>query len=154
MSLLLIDLHLIAVKVPQLVLHTIEQLVLLDLEAALVDPSLAELGQLDFWRGPVRQKVVGLVEQVIEAVKVPLNRNLHLIALNDLLSGTFKLIIGFFKNLSVVVHQFLLLSDGAISLCAVDWYAGSLWRERGRLLLLTTVLWLAVLAWLVLMTRW
>ena len=41
---LLIDLHLIAVKVPQLVLHTIEQLVLLDFEAALVDPGLAELG--------------------------------------------------------------------------------------------------------------
>ena len=126
MSLLLIDLHLIAVKVPQLILHTIEQLVLLDFEAALVDPGLAELGQLDLWRGPVRQKVVGLVEQVVEAVEVSLNRYLHLIALNDLLPGTIKLIIGFFKNLSVVMHQFLLLKDGAVSLGAVDWYAGRL----------------------------
>ena len=104
MRLLLIDLHLIAVKVPDLILHDIVQLVLLNFKAALVDPGLAELGQLDLRRGPVRQKVIGLIEQVVEAVKIPFDRNLHLIALDDLLSGTIKLVICLFKNLSVVVH--------------------------------------------------
>ena len=60
-GLLLVNLHLVAVKVPQLILHAMVQVVLLDLEAALVDSCPAELGKVNLGRCPVRQKIVRLI---------------------------------------------------------------------------------------------
>ena len=66
----------------------------LDFEAALIHPLLALGTQFDLWRGPVRQDIVGLVEQIVQAVEVALDRHLHLIALGNLLTRQFMLLIG------------------------------------------------------------
>ena len=110
--LLLINLELVAMEVPQLIRHAIGQLVLLNLKAALVDLLLAERAQFNLRRRPIRQNVIGLIQQVIHAVEISLNSNFHLIALHDLLPCTLQLIISFLKNHPMVLSQSCLLHNG------------------------------------------
>ena len=118
--LLRVNLHLVAVKVSQHVNHAVVELVLLDFKASLVHFGLAERGKLDLRRCPVRQQVVRLVQQIIDAVEVPLDRDFHLVALNNLLPCALQLVIGFVKQNAMVLHQLRLLLNCARFLRAVD----------------------------------
>ena len=126
--LLLVYLHLVAMKVPQHVNHAIVELVFLDLEAPLVYFCLAELTQLDFGGRPIGQQVVRLVQQIIDAVEVSLDCDLHLVTLDDLLARALQLVIGFVNQYAMVLNQLRLLLNCAIPLRAVDWGRGArLW---------------------------
>ena len=118
--LLLVYLHLVAVKVSQHVNHAVVELVLLDFEATLVHFGLAELGKLDLRCCPVCEQVVCLVEQIIDAVEVPLDRNFHLVALNDLLPCAVQLLVGFVEQNAMVLHELSLLLNRARFLRVVN----------------------------------
>ena len=118
--LLLVYLNLVVVKVSQHVNHAVVELVLLDFEATLVHFGLAELGKLDLRRSPVCEQVVCLVEQIIDAVEVPLDRDFHLIALNDLLPCAVQLFVGFVEQNAMVLHELSLLLNRARFLRTVN----------------------------------
>lgn len=119
MRLTSINLPLVEVEVSQLVRHAVCQLVFLHLEAALVHSLLAERAQLDLWSSPIRQNVIRLIQQVIDAIEVPLDSYLHLIALHNLLPRTLELIIGLLKYLPVMLLKTSLLADRPNSLLAI-----------------------------------
>lgn len=97
--LVLIYFVLVFVEVCYLFRHAVSQLVLLDFDAALVNPAIAEGAQLDLRSRPVRQEVVRLIQQIVDAVEVALNRSLHLVALDYLLPSALQLVVGSLEDI-------------------------------------------------------